>query len=224
MTKQTTHLYLSLIPQALIASMLPPEEFSKYYAVGSRATSLDECMFFEVDPKFRSDDFPFHVADEQCVAGADGGPKESVYLSIYRVLSRIPVSALGKLYLVTGDGLSLALDRGDYRPDSKRQLHLYQEFCPINLMVASELAPLEFCRFITDPEQPVHVPRIVFSDLRLHGMATDPLGGRADDLPYRRINHLRDVLNELANNRGKSKKIVQRRKNISTIYSQLFSM
>ena len=29
------HLYLSLIPEALIASMLTPEEFGVYYAVGT---------------------------------------------------------------------------------------------------------------------------------------------------------------------------------------------
>jgi len=31
----TTHFYLSLLPEALIVSMLDPEEFGTYYAVGS---------------------------------------------------------------------------------------------------------------------------------------------------------------------------------------------
>jgi hypothetical protein len=155
------------------------------------------------------------------MADADGQPKKSVYLSIYRVLSRIPVAALGKLYLVTRDGQTLALERGEYRPDPKRQLHLYQEFCPIIPMVASRLAPLEFCRFITDTQQPVHVPRIVFSELKLLGLATDPLGGRADDLPYRRINHLRDVLNEILNNRGKPTKMVQRHVKEGPLYRMI---
>ena len=30
------YLYLSIVPEALIASMLPPEEFGKYYAVGNK--------------------------------------------------------------------------------------------------------------------------------------------------------------------------------------------
>ena len=30
------YLYLSLIPEALIASMLPPEEFGTYLAVGTK--------------------------------------------------------------------------------------------------------------------------------------------------------------------------------------------
>lgn len=216
-----THLYLSLIPQALIASMLTPDEFGHYYAVGTRATSLGEAMFFELDPQFRSDDFPFSVADEQCVAGTDGRPKESVYLSIYRVLSRIAVSALGDLHLVTSDGLTLSLQRGEYRADAQGQLHLYQEFCPINPMVASRLAPPEFCRFITNPAQSVHVPRIVFSELKLNGLATDPEGGRADDLPYRRLNHLRVVLNELTNNQGKKTKLVQKHVKEGPLYRMI---
>ena len=45
-----THLYLSLIPQALIASMLEPSSFGRYYAVGTRVHSRGEAIFFEVDP------------------------------------------------------------------------------------------------------------------------------------------------------------------------------
>ncbi len=215
------HLYLSLIPQALIASMLPPEDFGHYYAVGSNLTSLGDAIFFELDPEFRSGDFPFHVADERCVPGADGEPKKSVYLAIYRVLSRIPVSALGKLYLVTSDGIILGLERGPYRQDAERQLHLYQEFAPVTPMVASRLDPLEFCRFITNPAQPVNVPRIVFSELKLHGLATDPAGGLADDLPYRQIRHLRTVLVELATNQSKQTKLVEKQVKDGPLYRMI---
>jgi hypothetical protein len=215
------HVYLSLIPQALIASMLTPEEFGNYYAIGARATSMGESMFFEVDPEFRSDDFPFRIAQERCVPHRDGSPKKSVYLSIYRVLSRVPVSVLGSLYLTTSDGLTLGLSRGAYREDPERKLRLYQEFCPVNPMVASRLAPRAFCRFITDPSQPVHVPRIVFSQLRLNGLQTDPLHGRADDLPYRRINHLRTVLNELATNDAKQTKLVQKQVKDGPMYRMI---
>jgi hypothetical protein len=53
----TVHLYLSLIPEALIASMLTPEEFGAYYAVGSEKRSRGQAIFFEIDPKFRSKEF-----------------------------------------------------------------------------------------------------------------------------------------------------------------------
>lgn len=39
------HLYLSLLPEALIASMLSPEDFGTYYAVGSAKKSRGQAMF-----------------------------------------------------------------------------------------------------------------------------------------------------------------------------------
>ena len=53
----TVHLYLSLIPEALIASMLPPEEFGVYYTVGYSKKQAAQAMFVELDPDFRSDFF-----------------------------------------------------------------------------------------------------------------------------------------------------------------------
>ena len=44
-----TYLYLSLIPQGLIASMLDPEAFGTFYSVGTRVHSRGESIFFEVD-------------------------------------------------------------------------------------------------------------------------------------------------------------------------------
>ena len=46
----TVHLYFSLIPEALIASMLPPEQFGQYYATGHKYKSKGQAIFFEVDP------------------------------------------------------------------------------------------------------------------------------------------------------------------------------
>ena len=212
-------LYLSLIPQALIASMLEPMAFGRYYAIGTRAHSRGEAIFFEVDPAaLPPAEFPLQLVPERCVAKADGGPKKSVYLSIYRVLSRIPVAALGKLYLVTRDGRTLALDRTEYAGEPGRRAHLYQEFCPIDPLVASLLEPLEFCRAITDPTRPVHVPRIVFSQLSLRGLAKDPANGLANDLPYPNIEHLRDVLTALLRGDGKSSKLVLKQVNEGVFY------
>jgi hypothetical protein len=199
------HLYLSLIPEALIASMLEPEEFGSYYAVGKKVRVFGEAIFFEVDPSFRADDFPFHLADERCVTQPNGAPKSSVYLGIHNVLERIPVSALGKLYLVTDDGRTLGLERALYNPDTEHPLHLYQEFCPITPLVVSRLEPQAFCHSITDPSRPVHVPRIVFSELTLGELAYDPVNGKADDLPYPAIRHLRDVLHDFSTNTKDSK-------------------
>lgn len=203
------HLYLSLIPEALVASMLPPEEFGSYYAIGSKAHVQGEAIFFEVDPEFRSDDFPFHLLDQRCVADDQGRPKNSLYLSIHRVLERIPVAALGKLYLVTDDGRTLALQRSDYQIDTEKAWRLYQEFCPAVPMVASHLEPLNFCRLLTDPNAPVYVPRMVFSELILQGLRSDPEHGAADDLPYPCIAHLRDVLLELREQKKDTKMVLK---------------
>lgn len=198
-------LYLSLIPEALIASMLEPKQFGSYYAVGKKTRVFGEAIFFEVDPAFRGADFPYHLADERCVTQPSGEPKSSVYLGIYNVLARIPVSALGNLYLVTDDGRTLELKRAAYAPDTSQPLHLYQEFCPITPLVASRLEPRAFCHSITDPDRPVHVPRIVFSEMELGALATDPANGNVDNLPYPAIGHLRDVLGDFQQNTKESK-------------------
>jgi hypothetical protein len=212
-----TRLYLSLIPQALVASMLSPEEFGHYYATGKQAHTQGDAIFFEVDPAFRSSDFPFDIIAERCVPGPGGEPKQSLYLGIYRVLSRIPVSALGNLYLVTSDGQTLELPRRNMPDTDAGQLHLYQEFCPITPMVASRLAPREFCQFITDTSQPIHVPRIVFSELRLNDLATDPVGGDAHDLPYHNLQHLRDCLQQISTSHKESK-LVTKEMNEGVLY------
>ena len=111
------HLYFSLIPEALIASNLPPEKFGQYYATGSGYKSKGQCLFFEVDINFRSDYFDIPTAIERCTPAADGTPKHSVYVAAYRVLEHIPVNVLGKLYLTTSYGHTLGLDRGTMPDD-----------------------------------------------------------------------------------------------------------
>ena len=215
----STHIYLSLIPQALIASMLEPAAFGRYYSVGTRVHARGEAIFFEVDPRqLPKGEFPLELVGQRCVSKPDGSPKKSVYLAIYQVLSRVPVAALGRLYLVTRTGRTLALDRTEYRREPDRRVHLYQEFCPIDPMVASVLEPLEFCRAITDLQRPVHVPRIVFSQLALRGLATDPVNGQANDLPYPNLAHLRDVLADLLSGDGKNSKLVLKQVNEGVFY------
>lgn len=214
-----TYLYLSLIPQGLIASMLDPPAFGRFYSVGSRVHSRGESIFFQVDPALLpAGEFPLHLIDERCVPKPDGSPKKSVYLAIYRVLSRIPVAALRNLYLVTRDGKTLELSRADYVHEPQRQAHLYQEFCPIDPMVASSLEPLEFCRSITDPARPVYVPRIVFSQLSLRGLAVEPMRAEVNDLPYPNLQHLREVLASLLDSDSKSSKLFLKQVNAGVFY------
>jgi hypothetical protein len=55
----------------------------------------------------------------------------------------------------------------------------------------------------------VNLPRIVFSDLMLGELAFDPLNGKADDLPYPYITHLRDVLSDFTANTKDSKLVLK---------------
>lgn len=203
------HTYLSLIPEALIASMLEPEAFGAYYAVGKKSSVYGEAVFFEIDPSFRSADFPFDLADQRCVQQPNGEPKSSVYLGIHNVLARIPISALGDLFLVTDDGRTLRLSRGEYPGSDNPAFHLYQELCPITPLVASRLDARGFCQSITDPAKPVHVPRIVFSELTLGELAYNPEGGNVDNLPYPAISHLRQVLTSFDGNTKDSKLVLK---------------
>lgn len=207
---KSVYLYLSLIPESLIASQLPPEEFGNYYAVGTRKRSRGQAVFFEVEPGFPCDGFSWDLMEQRTVPHPDGRPKRSVYLSVYRVLERVPLEALMRLYLVTDDGRVLGLDRAEYLPDTNRSLHLYQEFCPMTPRVVSSLAPHDFCRQITNPANAVSVPKIVFSELTLDKLARDPDALDIGNLPYRNIGHLRDCLRELLTKPDKANKQVDR--------------
>ena len=155
----TVYLYFSLIPEALIASNLPPEKFGQYYATGSGYKSKGQCLFFEVDPSFRCDYFDIQAAIDRCVPAADGTPKHSVYISVYRVLEHLPVSALNKLYLSTAYGHTLGLERGELAAETAPGLHLYQDLAPVNSLVVSNLEPTAFYESVTSkPSKYIRFP------------------------------------------------------------------
>jgi len=191
----TKHLYLSLIPEALIASMLPPNEFGMYYAVGSHKKERGQVVFAELDPDFRNDYFKIEQGLEQCVPHENGLPKRSVYISEYRVLEHVPLDVIGTLYLVTVYGEVLALEPSSDLPESVPGLHLYQELAPVNPRIVSVLGPVDFYKFvIQDPQSLIHLPAISFVELSLGELATDPEFGSLRDLPYDNVNHLRECL------------------------------
>jgi hypothetical protein len=191
----TVYLYFSLIPEALIASNLPPEKFGQYYATGSSYKSKGQCLFFAVDINFRSDYFAIDEAIARCVPTADGTPKHSVYVSVYRVLEHLPLSALGKLYLATAYGHTLGLPRGELVAQKQGGLHLYQDLAPVNSLVVSNLDPTDFYASVTlSPTKFIQFPALVFVELDLGELSTDPENGQANDLPYAFIHHLREAL------------------------------
>lgn len=191
----TVHLYLSMIPEALIASMLTPEEFGVYYAVGTSKKSRGQAVFVEIDPEFRHDYFCIEEGIRRCVPHEDGSPKASIYISVYRVLEHIPLDAIMKLYLVTQDGRGLGLDSSEELPKNTDVLHLYQEIAPVHPLVVSTLGPREFYELIVkNPTSLLSLPAICFVELRLDELAKDPERGAVRDLPYSNIEHLRQCL------------------------------
>jgi hypothetical protein len=206
------YIYLSSVPEALIASMLPPLEFGDYMATGTRKRNVSQAIFFEVDLDQIKDQIDMEYVNRRCVRKADGSPKSSVYLSTYRVLEMIPLKALKNLYVTTETGVVLELKKADYNKseEPKNALHLYQELCPVSPRVASSYTPSEFMTNLTDGSSPVNLPKMFFVDLKLGELATNPMSGSAEQLPYRNVGHLRDCLEILKIEDKKHMKTVQR--------------
>jgi hypothetical protein len=208
----STYIYLTSTPEALVASMLPPEGFGMYLSTGTKKRNKGQTIYFEVDLGKIEDIIDMESLNKRCVAKEDGSPKSSVYLSVYRVLETIPTSALKSLYLTTDHGIVLELKKAQYdkSKEPENALHLYQELCPVSPLVASGLAPSVFLKRLTDGSIPIVLPKLFFVELKLGELATNPLSGSAEHLPYPNIGHLRDCLEILRGEYEKHMKTVQR--------------
>ena len=206
------YIYLTCTPEALVASMLPPEGFGLYLSTGTKKRNKSQTIFFEVDLSKIETIIDMDSLNRRCVAKEDGSPKSSVYLSVYRVLETIPVSALKSLYLTTDRGNILELKKVPYDKtrEAKSALHLYQELCPVTPLVASGLAPSAFLKRLTDGSIPIVLPKLFFVELKLGELATNPLNGSAEHLPYSNIGHMSDCLEILKGEYEKHMKTVQR--------------
>ncbi len=203
----TIHLYLSVIPEALVASHLPPDEYGAYLALGPKKRSQGQAIFFKLSEAYaqeKLDAFP-DIAELR-----DGRLRRSAYLSIHDVLEQTPIDAIESLHLTTNDGHVLTLQPAEYETLPGPRFHLYQEFCPVTPRVASNLEPKEFAAHITDASRPVSLPALVFAELMLERLGDDPEANSTDNLPYRSLEHLRDCLRELRAKPGKNTKLVVR--------------
>jgi hypothetical protein len=219
------YIYLTATPEALIASMLRPAEFGAYLSTGTKKRNKGQAIFFEVDLDQIEKLIDIESLNQRCVPKPDGKPKSSVYLSVYRVLETIPLKALKSLYLTTDNGHTLELKKSVYDPSKelKGKLHLFQELLPVTPLVASELAPSAFLKRLTDGSIPIVLPKLFFVDLKLGDLATNPLGGSVEYLPYSNIGHLRDCLEILKGEYEKHMKTVQRIYSGSLLYRTIDS-
>lgn len=206
------YIYLTANPEALVASMLSPEDFGHYLSTGTKKRNRGQAIFFEVDMAKIKSGLDMDSLNKRLVAKPDGKPKSSVYISVYRVLENIPVGALKSLYLSTDHGCVLELKKTAYDKSKEREneLHLYQELCPVTPLVASSLPPSVFAQRLTDNSLPIVIPKLFFAELKLDELATNPLSGSAEQLPYRNIPHLRDCLEILTGEYEKHMKTVDR--------------
>ncbi|HEY0944779.1 MAG TPA: hypothetical protein VGD81_05910 [Opitutaceae bacterium] len=204
------YLYLSLMPESLVASHLPPDDFGAYLATGSQKRSRGQALFFKLTDEYCTSHLTAAGIDSDLRRLGGRSPRRSVYLSIYRALERTPLDALESLHLATEEGRVLTLRPAPYRPSPGPRFFLYQEFCPVTPRVVSELEPRDFGAHITNLNQPVSVPALVYADLKLERLADDPEANGIDNLPYPNLEHLRDCLRELRTKQGKSTKTVIR--------------
>ncbi len=199
------YLYLTIMPETLVASMLPPEEFGTYLAIGSQRKIPRETIFFSLDPAFTSNYFDLSLLETSCVPHEDGNPKRSVYISIYRVLENIPLNAIKSLYLTTRDGRVLELSQGT-PPEDHAEFHLYAELCPVCPLAMSALSPTEFCKFVTTPDHPLHIPKIFFMNMTMPDLNADDTFMGVTSIH----SHIIETFKSLSSSRKKTK-IVDRR-------------
>ncbi|HSW39084.1 MAG TPA: hypothetical protein VLL97_06295 [Acidobacteriota bacterium] len=170
MSDYQKHLYLILFPnEALVASQLTPEEFGQHYSIGSARHFTGKVIFAEVDIGFRHEFFMIDEYLRITESGIPKRPKRTKFVKSYRVLEHIDLAAIGKLYLVTTDGGVLGLDRAESPDDQgkKNKIYLYQEICPLRLLVASVLEPFQFGRYITEETWAKGAPKIFFTQYNI---------------------------------------------------------
>lgn len=217
----TAYLYLSATPESLIASMLEPEDFGNYFATGARRFTSAPAIFLELDPDVAAETYGLGKLEEHCAPHEYGAPRRSAYLSIYRVLERLPFASVRALHLTTRKGLTLSLSPGELPETYHGGYFLYQELGPVSPRAVSRLEPPRFAEFMTGADNPIAVPQLLFADMRLGNLAADPKRGSAEDLPYANIEHLRQCLEDLDQKPDKSAKVLNRDTILNDLYQNI---
>jgi hypothetical protein len=220
MAEFTKHLYMILFPnEALVASQLTPEEFGMHYSVGSPRHFKGKVIFAEVDINYRNPYFRIDEYLKYTESGIPGKPKRTKFVQSYRVLEHMDLSALQKLYLVTTDGGVLGLEKSQeptYRVD--HWIRLYQEICPLRLLIASSLNPRQFGHYITAETWSKGAPKIFFTKYNIDVEATvaDNAVHAYDMGPLPNVNptNLPTALKELHEDKTKKTKTVSLNPNL----------
>lgn len=203
--------YLTVFPmEALIASQLEPPAFASYMALGAKKGSAEQLIFISVEPEC-SNSFDWEHARKHCVPHRDGTLKNSVYLSVYRVLERIPLKSLGACHLVTKDGLTLIIEKNESEKCiTGAPFYLYQEICPVSPLAVSSLQADEFADHIINGSGNISLPALIFSDIKVINFDDMENSGNVGGFYDQKIEHLKECLSEVQSGGGKKTKIVDR--------------
>ncbi|TVQ36171.1 MAG: hypothetical protein EA384_14860 [Spirochaetaceae bacterium] len=206
-----THYYLSVFPlEALIASQLDPMHFGQYMSTGKKNGSYERIMFIEIQGGFGTA-FDWAYARGRCVTHDDGSPKNSVWMSVYRALEHVELDALQSLFLTTADGRTLEIQPSAAQPASNaRGYYVYQEICPITPLVVSNLDPVQFSTYMTNPANKVFVPKLVFADLKTLDLERTTDTTDSGPVYDKNLGHLKDCIMAVKHGADKPNKNVER--------------
>ncbi len=215
MSEFQKHLYLILYPnEALVASELNPEDFGKHYAVGSPKHFSGKVIFAEIHLDFRHDYFQIEEYLRRTDSGMPGVPKKTKFIKSYRVLEHVDLESILALYLVTVNGHVLKLEKSDDFTlfQQPKRLRVYQEICPLQLLVASNLDPQQFGKYITIETESKGAPKIFFTQYKLDVekllATTDAQSLSASPFPNINASNLTAAILELVNNPDKRTKTI----------------
>lgn len=166
---QEKYLYAIMHPNhALVASMLPPEDFGRHYTVGSSRYFHGQVIYAEIDVEYRND----FLRIEECLAELkpkpDGSPKRTKFVKTYRVLEHLDLGAFKDLYVTSSVGKVLRLEKAPYTREHKSGfLRTFQEICPLSMIVLSYMDPRQFGEYVTTNEYK-GAPRLLFTQIDLN--------------------------------------------------------
>jgi len=204
------HYYMTVFPtETLVSSMLPPEQFGAYMAMGAKRGSHERLIFAELRSEF-GDDFDWAYARARTVPHKSGEPKHSVYLSAYRVLERVPLDRIGKLHLTTVDGRTLGLEASPFPADSAgAPYYLYQDLGPIQPLVISAMGPSAFGDYMVSDTCKISLPALCYCDLKVVDIKDPVNTGNVGPIYDRNLGHLDECIKAITE-RGKLTKTLER--------------
>ena len=162
-------LYMVLYPnQSLIASQYDPEMFARHYTSGSSRHYSGKVIFTEVDVDYRNDFLDIENILDNLKAHKDGRPKATKFVASYRVLEHVELSAIGTLYISTEEGHCIGLNKGVHKEHEEGFIRVYAEIAPMHMLVMSRLTPMNFGRYITDPNNRKSAPSQFYTQLDIN--------------------------------------------------------